>query len=56
MTYKDGHIIGFFNSLEKNLPAENVIPMNGIAIQYTNTLQKKPDQKLVILLVSVTII
>ena len=30
--YKGGYIIGFFNLPKKNLPAENVILMNGIAI------------------------
>ena len=38
MIYKGGYIIGFYNPLEKHLPAENVIPMNGIAIQYRNML------------------
>ena len=38
MAYKGGYMVGFFNPPEKNLPAEKRLPMNGIAIQYTNML------------------
>ena len=49
--------IDCFNSLEINLSInKNVIPMNVIVNQYRNMLQKKRAQKLVVLLVSVTIV
>ena len=38
MAYEGGYIISFFNLPEKNLPAENVILINDIAIQYRNML------------------
>ena len=38
MGYKGAYIIGFFSKPEKTCKQKNVIPMNGIAIQYRNML------------------
>ena len=38
MAYKGGYIVGFFNPPEENLPAENVILLNGITIHYRDML------------------
>ena len=38
MAFKGGYIIGFVNLPKKSLPVENIIPMDGIAIQYRNIL------------------
>ena len=38
MDFKGSYIIGFVNLPEKNLPADNIIPMDGIPIQCRNIL------------------
>ena len=51
-----GCFVDWFNLLEINLSIENIMLMNGIVSQYKNMLQKKWALKLVVSLVSVTIV
>ena len=56
MSYKGYYIVGFFKPLKNTYQQKNIILMNVIAIQYRNLLWKKQTQKLVVLVVSVTIV